>query len=169
MHWEENGMKNNRAWFWVLAAALALALSAPRVMAEPDGGAGGKVGKDKAFAACKADLDKFCKDVKPGGGRLMNCLKEHEAGLSADCKAAREEKKEKFLENHPCAADMEKLCKDLKGKDRAVCMKEHEKDLSAACQAKRAERKAERKEERKEKREKKGRTGEGTPTDPGKK
>ena len=150
-------MKNNRAWFRVLAAVLlGLAFSAQRVMAEQDGSGGGKAGRGKAAAACQADLEKFCKDVKPGGGRLIKCLKDHEADLSAGCKAVREEKKGKFLENHPCASDMAKFCKDLQGKDRAACMKEHAKDLSAACQAKRAERQAERKEKRKEKREKNG-------------
>ena len=157
-------MKNNRVWFWVLATALAL--SALRVMAEPVEGAGGKAENGKSVAACRADLDKFCKDVKPGGGRLIKCLKEHAAELSSGCKAAREEKKEKFLENHPCEADMEKFCKDLKGRDRAACMKEHEKELSAACQAKRTDRQAERKEKRKEKKEKQG---EGAAAGPGQK
>ncbi len=152
-------MKNNKVWFWMLAAALAVALSAPRVMAEPDNSGGGKDKKARALSACKADLEKFCKDVKPGGGRLIKCLKAHEAELSEGCKAVREEKKEKFLENHPCAADMEKLCKDLKGTDRAACVKKHANDLSAACQAKRTERQAERKEKRKEKKEKEAEAG----------
>jgi hypothetical protein len=29
--------------------------------------------------ACKADYEKFCKDVKPGQGRIAQCMKQHEA------------------------------------------------------------------------------------------
>lgn len=37
--------------------------------------------------ACKADMKKFCAGTQPGEGRLVKCLKQHEAELSADCKA----------------------------------------------------------------------------------
>lgn len=41
----------------------------------------------KEFAeACKADSEKNCKDVKPGGGRILRCLKQHEDTLSSECK-----------------------------------------------------------------------------------
>lgn len=40
----------------------------------------------KKQAACKEDVDKFCKDVQPGGGRIMQCLKQHSADLSPACK-----------------------------------------------------------------------------------
>lgn len=36
---------------------------------------------------CESDLDKFCKGVMPGAGRLMKCLREHEKEVSAECKA----------------------------------------------------------------------------------
>ena len=36
--------------------------------------------------ACKDDAGKLCKDVKPGGGRVLQCLKQHEGELSAACK-----------------------------------------------------------------------------------
>jgi len=37
--------------------------------------------------ACKDDVMNFCKDVKPGGGRILQCLKEHQNALSPECKA----------------------------------------------------------------------------------
>ncbi len=37
--------------------------------------------------ACRDDALKFCKDVQPGGGRVIRCLKEHENDLSAACRS----------------------------------------------------------------------------------
>jgi len=36
--------------------------------------------------ACHDDAMNFCKDVKPGGGRILRCLREHRNELSAECK-----------------------------------------------------------------------------------
>lgn len=49
----------------------------------------------EAFQACQDDVSQFCKDVKPGGGRIVNCLKEHEAELSAECKEKMSQRKKK--------------------------------------------------------------------------
>lgn len=102
---------------------------------------------------CKADIEKFCKDVKPGEGRIIACLKEHEAELSADCKvkdmALKGGKERKGGEGkgeqawkgegrgmgplgEACKADFEKFCKDA-GHEKMGCMKEHQKDLSEGC------------------------------------
>jgi hypothetical protein len=35
---------------------------------------------------CQADVSKFCKNVKQGDGRLVQCLREHQAELSSTCK-----------------------------------------------------------------------------------
>ncbi len=35
--------------------------------------------------ACKPDMERRCKEVKPGEGRLIECLKQHRAELSAEC------------------------------------------------------------------------------------
>jgi hypothetical protein len=37
---------------------------------------------------CKADLQTFCKEVKAGGGRLLQCLNANYEKLSASCKNA---------------------------------------------------------------------------------
>ena len=37
---------------------------------------------------CKDDIKSFCADVKPGEGRTVACLKEHEKKLSTQCHGA---------------------------------------------------------------------------------
>jgi hypothetical protein len=91
--------------------------------------------------SCSKDIAKFCKDVKPGGGRILDCLKQHEKDLSAACKeqvTKREEKAEKSGElSQACKGDVDKLCKDVKlGGGRILkCLKENESKLSAQCKA----------------------------------
>jgi Cysteine rich repeat len=69
---------------WALAcAALALAGSAA---AQP-GGEGAK-GGGALRGACRADIEQLCAGVQRGGGKIMQCLREHQDGVSADCKAA---------------------------------------------------------------------------------
>ncbi|MFA4915651.1 MAG: cysteine rich repeat-containing protein [Syntrophales bacterium] len=101
----------------------------------------------KASAAdkgpCSEDIAKFCADAKPGGGRIADCLKQHEKDLSAACKEeaaakteVKKEKKGEFLK--VCKDDIAKLCKDVKPSGGGVlkCLVEHETDLSAQCKEK---------------------------------
>jgi hypothetical protein len=37
-------------------------------------------------AACRPDFEKLCGDIKPGGGRIMECLSSKYDQLSDDCK-----------------------------------------------------------------------------------
>jgi hypothetical protein len=90
------------------------------------------------MSACKDDVDKFCKDVSPGGGRIWACLKSHEAELSKPCTehvAATRERGVGF--SQACKADAEKFCKGIpQGKGRvASCLKSHEAELSEPCKA----------------------------------
>jgi len=88
---------------------------------------------------CKEDAAKFCKDVQPGGGRIMKCMKEHENELSPACKQRIAEVKKGVREfREACQDDAMKLCQDVKpGGGRIVrCLKEHENELSPECKAK---------------------------------
>ena len=37
--------------------------------------------------ACQADFKKFCPNVQPGGGRVVECLSQHLDQLTPQCKA----------------------------------------------------------------------------------
>ncbi|MBA4389965.1 MAG: hypothetical protein C0399_03405 [Syntrophus sp. (in: bacteria)] len=85
-----------------------------------------------------ADIEKFCKGMTRGDGRIMKCLKEHESELSPECKVNRLELKKKVIEmREDCKADVDKFCKDVKpGAGRMIkCLKAHEAELNPACKA----------------------------------
>jgi len=43
----------------------------------------------RAFAqACKGDINKYCKGMRPGSGKLAKCLKDNQAKLTPACKEA---------------------------------------------------------------------------------
>jgi len=65
----------------VLSSGAALAADQPR--------------SSSPRAACKADVEKLCSGVHPGGGRILGCLKQNEAQVSATCKDAIEKARER--------------------------------------------------------------------------
>lgn len=108
---------------YLLIGALSLGLlgSAPAAFAK-DGG------------VCKADVEKFCKNVEKGEGRIHRCLKDHKAELSTACQTKMEKSEQRRV---ACKDDAVKFCKDVprgKGQMKA-CMKQHEAELSPACKA----------------------------------
>jgi hypothetical protein len=78
--------------FAVFAAATLLIAGSTftGASAQPDSGAnpGGQRGGAGMHGACKADLDKLCPGVQPGGGRVFQCLREHQDQVSDSCKSA---------------------------------------------------------------------------------
>ena len=38
-----------------------------------------------AMKYCKADFERLCPGVQPGGGRILGCLKAHEMEVSVGC------------------------------------------------------------------------------------
>ena len=66
-----------------LAAALALTLFAGAALAaDPD------ATMSRVRDVCAGDIQKFCPNVEPGGGRLRGCIRHHWFSLSKDCKSA---------------------------------------------------------------------------------
>ena len=64
----------------IVAAAIAFSGSALAQTADPRG-------------ACKADYDKFCAGVAPGGGRIVACLNKQRDQLIAACETALDSRK----------------------------------------------------------------------------
>lgn len=101
---------------------------------------------ERGAAACRSDAEKFCKDVKPGGGRIITCLQQHESALSGACRESLEkgkkraaqakERYEEFAE--ACKDDAPKVCKGVQpGEGRVLrCLVEKKDQLSPACRRK---------------------------------
>ena len=119
-------MKNTVVTKWTLAGAVGLfAITA-----------GFSSSARAEESPCRADAEKFCKGVSPGGGRIIRCMKEHENELSPACKDHIAKKREEIEEVHAaCKDDAAKLCKDVPRGRGAIarCLHEHEKDVSSAC------------------------------------
>jgi hypothetical protein len=88
---------------------------------------------------CADDIEKYCKEVKPGGGRLLNCLKSHETELSVSCRGKISELQGIVKEcEQACSGDITQFCKEIQpGEGRIMkCLREHDKELSSSCSAK---------------------------------
>ncbi len=97
-------------------------------------------GKGKGVGPCHEDLQKYCKKVKPGEGRLVKCLLENKNKLTPECKANLDKRLAKAKAhmkkiNAACKEDAKKICKDVKpGKGRIIqCLRKNEASLSVAC------------------------------------
>jgi hypothetical protein len=108
---------------WIPIAALGAAL----LMASAAEAAPSAMAK-----ACAKDIKSVCADVKPGGGKLKACVKEHFSDLSTDCQIAIVKA---AAVGRACKADAKKLCSDVKpGKGKiAECLQSHAADLSDGC------------------------------------
>jgi hypothetical protein len=88
---------------------------------------------------CADDIEKYCKDIKPGGGRILNCLKAHETELSVSCRGKISELQGIIKDfEQACSGDIAQFCKEVQpGGGRIIkCLKERDKELSPSCSAK---------------------------------
>ena len=94
---------------------------------------------------CKVELDTYCKDVTPGGGRILACLHAHSDKLSEACHETVAEVTEQakamgaaiHYVSDECADDLQQYCKDVPpGKGRIMnCLDQNDAKLSQRCQA----------------------------------
>jgi hypothetical protein len=117
----EHSMKLTPPAFRSLAVAALLLSALMPALAAREGNA--------MMQACRADFGKFCKSVQPGGGRIVECLKQHEAELAPACKQT-------LATVDACGPEVKKICgEQAAGQPGAVreCMKAHAGEFSAAC------------------------------------
>ena len=101
----------------ILTALAALALSSGHALAQasaeaPDAGAQGR----KAFAnACGADLKSLCSGVEAGEGRLVQCLEENLAYISAGCAGALNDRKARQRQRTAAARSSTGTCSIMRG------------------------------------------------------
>jgi Golgi apparatus protein 1 len=86
--------------------------------------------------SCNADAQKYCPNVKPGGGAIDACLKKNEKSLSPACTQLRQDLRKKLTGiTKACATDIKKHCASVKqGEGRIfACLKQHEASLGSEC------------------------------------
>jgi hypothetical protein len=90
----------------IMIIGAAVLLSAPVAMA-----------KERSVGVCAADIKAKCAEVKPGGGRIKDCVKTNAAEFSDPCKARLAQVAEI---SKVCAADIKENCP---GKERSCILK----------------------------------------------
>ena len=53
-----------------------------------------KISEAQSHHPCMKDMERLCKDVQAGQGRMAECMKKHEAQLSPECKARHAQRKD---------------------------------------------------------------------------
>lgn len=71
---------------FIATAALGFVASAPGALAQTQ--AEMKAEAKSLAQVCRADFDRLCPSVRPGGGRIVACLKSHATELTPQCRNA---------------------------------------------------------------------------------
>ena len=96
---------------------------------------------DRADDPCADDLRQFCPNVKPGSGRVVDCLQSNEPRLSVACRARLDANAQKakayILEfGRSCRMDVDRYCPGVDpGGGRVLgCLRQHQLELTPTCQ-----------------------------------
>jgi hypothetical protein len=104
-------------------------------VAQTNNPATGVGGGGKFRAACGEDVQRFCGDLQPGGGRLVQCLSSHTTELSAECGNIIAAGRGGGKFRAACGEDVQRFCGGVQpGGGRLVqCLSSHTTELSPAC------------------------------------
>lgn len=108
----------------------------------------GYAGQDPAQAVagnCKVELDTYCKDVTPGGGRILACLYAYSDKLSDKCRDVVSDAAEQikimgaamsFVKSE-CGDDLDQFCRDVPaGEGRLMnCLDINDAKISQKCKS----------------------------------
>ncbi len=92
-----------------------------------------------ATYACMEEIEKYCREIRPGKGRLLSCLDENRTNLSPVCRDKVDQTKARLLEaRQVCTGDIDRLCPGIEpGEGRLLrCLKEKLDQLSPECREK---------------------------------
>jgi hypothetical protein len=91
---------------------------------------------------CASDVKELCAEVKPGGGRIEQCLRQAKENVSLACRERLDtwdKKARSLLEEFSlaCEVDIGRLCGEVKpGEGRVMaCLIKREHELSSSCRA----------------------------------
>lgn len=86
--------------------------------------------------ACEEELQTYCSNVRPGEGRVADCLKRYQDRLSEECMEFLN-KSSDALKNlkEACSDDAHEYCRDVKTSYRRIvhCLREHYNEVSTDC------------------------------------
>jgi hypothetical protein len=91
--------------------------------------------------ACRRDTEELCAGLLPGGGRIIQCLDEHQVELSPSCRNEVGWITEASLKistlKRACKADVDRLCPGVPAEAGAMlsCLQANEDQLSSECNA----------------------------------
>ena len=92
-----------------------------------------QIDRSTMMLICGADYFYHCKFVRPGGGRIINCLSEVIDQIDPACAQL-------VTTGSTCVADMQRFCADASpGEEARACMMKNREQFSAPCQETMAE------------------------------
>ena len=94
-------------------------------------------GSARAEDACRADVEKLCPGIPPGGGRVSACLQANRAQVSPACKAELASVSRKVKEvGAACEDDIVSYCGAVRPGQGAIlrCLQANKATISPGCQ-----------------------------------